>query len=34
MCMKKFNEVVAIHPNLESVLIPIGNGMTISKVKK
>jgi len=32
--MKKFNEVVANHPNLESVLIPIGDGMTVSKVKK
>ncbi|PEB83618.1 O-methyltransferase [Bacillus nitratireducens] len=32
--MKKFNEVVATHSNLESVLIPIGDGMTISKVKK
>ncbi|MED2868990.1 MULTISPECIES: methyltransferase [Bacillus cereus group] len=34
MCMKKFNEVVATHLNLESVLMPIGDGMTISKVKK
>lgn len=34
MCMKKFNEVVATHPNLESVLIPIGDGMPFSKVKK
>ncbi|MDV6038262.1 methyltransferase [Bacillus sp. SM-B1] len=24
MCMKKFNEVVATHPSLESVLMPIG----------
>ncbi|WP_391205500.1 O-methyltransferase [Psychrobacillus sp. L4] len=32
--MKKFNETVANHPQLESVIIPIGNGMTISKVKK
>ncbi|MGG0299157.1 methyltransferase [Bacillus albus] len=34
MCMKKFNEVIATHPRLESVLIPIGDGMTVSKVKK
>ncbi|MFF2753628.1 O-methyltransferase [Psychrobacillus sp. NPDC058041] len=32
--MKKFNETVANHPQLESVIIPIGDGMTISKVKK
>ncbi|WP_391118335.1 O-methyltransferase [Psychrobacillus sp. L3] len=32
--MKKFNEIVANHPQLESVIIPIGDGMTISKVKK
>ncbi|CAM3966842.1 O-methyltransferase [Bacillus paramycoides] len=32
--MKKFNETVATHPNLESVLIPIGDGMTVSRVKK
>ncbi|MEK5482181.1 O-methyltransferase [Viridibacillus sp. FSL R5-0888] len=32
--MKKFNEIVANHPQLESILIPIGDGMTISKVKK
>ncbi len=32
--MKKFNEMVANHPNLESVLIPIGDGITISRVKK
>ncbi|MEK4092061.1 O-methyltransferase [Viridibacillus sp. FSL H8-0110] len=32
--MKKFNENVANHPQLESILIPIGDGMTISKVKK
>ncbi|WP_240795736.1 methyltransferase [Bacillus dicomae] len=30
MCMKKFNEVVATHPSLESVLIPICDGMTVS----
>ncbi|MEJ9255042.1 methyltransferase [Bacillus wiedmannii] len=24
--MKKFNEVIATHPSLESVLIPIGDG--------
>lgn len=32
--MKKFNETVANHPLLESALIPIGDGMTLSKVKK
>lgn len=32
--MKKYNETVANHPQLESLLIPIGDGMTISKVKK
>ncbi len=32
--MKKFNVTVANHPQLESVLLPIGDGMTISKVKK
>lgn len=30
--MKKFNKTVANHPQLESVLIPIGDGMTVSKV--
>lgn len=32
--MKKFNETVANHPQLESLLIPIGDGLTISQVKK
>ena len=32
--MKKFNETVANHPQLESVLLPIGVGMTVSKVKE
>ncbi|MEN1939149.1 O-methyltransferase [Paenibacillus sp. 102] len=32
--MKKFNATVANHSQLESLLIPIGDGMTISKVKK
>ena len=32
--MKKYNEMVANHPRLESLLIPIGDGMTISRVKK
>ncbi|MBN6189131.1 O-methyltransferase [Aneurinibacillus sp. BA2021] len=31
--MKKFNETVANHPQLESILIPIGDGLTLSKVK-
>ncbi|MEY8191966.1 O-methyltransferase [Peribacillus simplex] len=30
--MKAFNETVAKHPQLESVLIPIGDGLTLSKV--
>lgn len=32
--MKKFNETAANHPQLESLLIPIGDGMTVSKVKR
>ncbi|WNS77771.1 O-methyltransferase [Domibacillus sp. DTU_2020_1001157_1_SI_ALB_TIR_016] len=32
--MKKFNELAAHHPQLESVLMPIGDGMTLSRVKK
>lgn len=32
--MKKFNETVANHPQLESLLIPIGDGLTISQVKE
>ncbi len=32
--MKKFNETVANHPQLESLLIPVGDGITVSKVKK
>lgn len=32
--MKKFNLAVANHPQLESIIIPIGDGMTLSKVKK
>ncbi|RFT66795.1 hypothetical protein D0U04_11440 [Bacillus clarus] len=32
--MKKFNETVANHPRLESLLIPIGDGMTVFRVKK
>lgn len=31
--MKTFNETVSNHPQLESILIPIGDGLTISKVK-
>lgn len=31
--MKKFNETVANHPQLESILIPIGDGVTVSIVK-
>jgi len=32
--MNKFNVAVANHPQLESIIIPIGDGMTLSKVKK
>lgn len=32
--MREFNNTVANHPNLESILIPIGDGMTVSRVKK
>lgn len=32
--MKKFNQAVAAHPQLESLLMPIGDGMTVSRVKK
>lgn len=32
--MKNFNETVANHPDLESLLIPIGDGITVSRVKK
>ncbi|USG63296.1 O-methyltransferase [Brevibacillus ruminantium] len=32
--MRKFNKTVANHPELESLLIPIGDGLTLSKVKK
>jgi len=32
--MKTFNETVANHPKLESLLIPIGDGLTISRVKR
>ncbi|WP_421383196.1 O-methyltransferase [Bacillus salacetis] len=31
--MKKFNETAASHPKLESILIPIGDGLTVSRVK-
>ncbi|OMI26334.1 methyltransferase [Bacillus haynesii] len=32
--MKTFNQAVAAHPKLESLLIPIGDGMTVSQVRK
>ena len=32
--MKSFNIVAASHPKLESLLIPVGDGMTVSQVKK
>ncbi|GKV54056.1 O-methyltransferase [Sporosarcina sp. NCCP-2222] len=31
--MMEFNEHVANHPKLESILLPIGDGMTVSRVK-
>jgi hypothetical protein len=31
--MKRFNETVANPPQLESILIPIGDGLTVSRVK-
>lgn len=30
--MKKYNDLVANHPRLESLLIPIGDGVTVSRV--
>lgn len=30
--MKSFNKTVASHPQLESILVPIGDGVTVSKV--
>ncbi|CEG21230.1 Putative O-methyltransferase/MSMEI_4947 [Planococcus massiliensis] len=30
--MKKYNELVANHPRLESLLIPVGDGITVSRV--
>ncbi|MDV2686444.1 O-methyltransferase [Alkalihalophilus lindianensis] len=32
--MKQFNVTVANHPQLESILVPIGDGMTVTRVKK
>jgi len=32
--MRRFNQTVANHPQLKSILIPIGDGLTISQVKK
>jgi caffeoyl-CoA O-methyltransferase len=32
--MRKFNEKVANHPQLESLLIPLGDGLTVSRVIK
>ncbi|UFT97946.1 O-methyltransferase [Radiobacillus kanasensis] len=32
--MREFNEMVANHPQLESLLIPIGDGLTVARVKK
>lgn len=32
--MKKFNQAVAAHPQLEYLSMPIGDGMIVSRVKK
>lgn len=32
--MQSFNETVANHPQLKSLLIPLGDGMTVAEVKK
>ncbi|RIW34050.1 O-methyltransferase [Bacillus salacetis] len=32
--MKKFNEAVSKHPRLESILLPVGDGLTVSRVKE
>ncbi|TWT09268.1 O-methyltransferase [Planomicrobium sp. CPCC 101079] len=32
--MAKFNKAVAEHPQLESVLLPLGDGLTVSRVTK
>lgn len=32
--MAKFNKAVAEHPRLESILLPLGDGLTVSKVTK
>lgn len=32
--MKTFNETVAKHPQLQSILIPLGDGLTVSRVIK
>lgn len=32
--MREFNEAVAKHPHLESILLPIGDGLTVSRVIK
>ncbi|MBG9796180.1 methyltransferase [Paenibacillus dendritiformis] len=32
--MKKFNETVSHHPQLDSLLIPLGDGLTVAKVRK
>ncbi|AKL83190.1 hypothetical protein D068_cds04200 [Bacillus atrophaeus UCMB-5137] len=31
--MKTFNQTVANHPQLESIFIPISDGVTVAKVK-
>ncbi|MBU9672399.1 O-methyltransferase [Planococcus sp. CP5-4] len=32
--MQKFNETAARHPQLESILLPVGDGLLVSRVKK
>lgn len=31
--MKAYNQSVAGHPRLESILIPLGDGVTLARVK-
>ncbi|MGG3820408.1 O-methyltransferase [Geobacillus thermodenitrificans] len=32
--MKQFNETVALHPQLDAMFIPIGDGVTVARVKE
>ena len=33
MAMRKFNETAAAHPQLESMMLPLGDGLLLSRVK-